>query len=112
VETQYSESKKLTWLYSFDFVQCVLQEAKKEANTRKATNLKTFSFAAEGMFFFFVLFNIRTFVDAARHHKIGLSKQVFLDKPIVAQLVRKFEFYIHLKKFISVFTKVQNRILS
>jgi len=52
VETQYSESKKLTWLYSFDFVQCVLQEAKKEANTRKATNLKTFSFAAEGMFFF------------------------------------------------------------
>jgi len=40
--------------------------------------------------FFFVLFKIRNFVDAARQHKISLSKQVFLDKLTVAQLVRKF----------------------
>jgi len=48
---------------------------------------ETCSFTAEGMFF--VSFKRRDFVDAARQQKIGLSKQVFLDKLIVTQLVRK-----------------------
>jgi hypothetical protein len=90
VETQYRESKKLTRLYSFDFVQRVVCEAKKYTNTRKPSTLKTFSFTAEGMSF--VLFNTRTFVDSARYHTVGLSKQVFLDKLIVAQLDRKLNF--------------------
>lgn len=104
--------KEINMVIFFWFCAMCIAGSQKGGQHTKSNQLENVQFCSWRNVFFFVLFNIRTFVDAARHHKIGLSKQVFLDKPIVAQLVRKFEFYIHLKKFISVFTKVQNRILS